>query len=89
MISNDISCDVLFSSRIGLGKNVKEEYKSCELRAVLCDDCWFRITKYPAKETMIVTFLSKKILLQEITKEEALKYAKEKLGYVPKKIKEL
>lgn len=89
MVPNDIPCDVLFSTRVGLGQKVEQEYKSSELRAVLCDDCWFRITKYPAKETMIINFLSKKILLQEITKEEALKYAKEKLGYVPKKIKEL
>lgn len=79
LVANDVSNDVLFSKRINLGKNAKE-YINCELRAVLCDDL-FRGSKYPAKERMITDFLKNE------TKERSIAYAKDKLGYVPSKIR--
>ena len=80
----DIPYDVLFSKRINLGKNANE-YLEEDLRAVLCDES-FKISKYSGKEKMIVDFLSKR---NRIGRENACKYAKEYLGYVPKDIKTL
>lgn len=79
LVVNDVSNDVLFSKRINLGENAKE-YIDCELRAVLCDDL-FKESKYPSKEELIVNFLQNK------PKEYALKYVKEKLGYIPSSIR--
>ena len=81
---NNVSADVMFSKRI----NLRKGYVDCELRAVLCDDK-FKNCKYPAKQKMIVDFLSKKVHLQDMTNDEAIKYAKDKLGYVPSEIKSL
>ncbi len=86
IISDDKHDNVLFSERINLGENSKD-YCSLKLRAVLCDE-YYRESKYPAKEKMIVNFLSEKISLGELSKEEAIVYTKEKLGYTPKEIKE-
>lgn len=82
------SYDVLFSERINL--NQECEFSFYELRAVLCDDLYRKKeSKYPIKERMITTFLSRKVKSQEMTQEQALKYAKEKLGYIPSTIKNL
>ena len=81
---NNVSADVLFSKRI----NLKKGYVDCELRAVLCDEK-FKNCKYPAKEKMIVDFLSEKVHLQDMTSDEARKYAKVKLNYIPSEIKSL
>ena len=81
---NIVSADVLFAKRI----NLSTGYVDCELRAVLCDEN-FRNAKYPGKELMIVDFLSEKVHMQNMTNEEAIQYAKEKLGYIPSKIKKL
>ena len=81
---NIILKDVLFSKRINLGKTVLEEYKDCMLRAVICDDLFIdKESKYPKKEEMITNFLSN----ANMTKEEALCYAKKHLGYIPSSIK--
>lgn len=80
--------DVMFSSRINLGKTVCEEYNECKLRAVLCDEM-FRDSKYPAKEKMVIDFLKGKVQTHNISNEQALQYAKEKLGYIPSSIKAL
>ncbi|MBR4690039.1 MAG: hypothetical protein IKO90_06210 [Bacteroidales bacterium] len=84
IVQNKIFCDVLFSSRINLGKTVFKEYSECNLRAVACDE-YFRGNKYPQKEKMIIDFISEK----QMTKVQAVEYAKEKLGYLPSKIREL
>lgn len=84
IVHNKISCDVLFSSRINLGKLVFKEYKECKLRAVACDD-YFRGNKYPQKEKMITEFIFEK----QMNKVQGSEYAKEKLGYLPSKICEL
>ena len=87
LLPNAISGDVLFSERINLGKNAGHflEYK---LRAVICDDCFIK-NKYPAKEKMIVDFLMDKVKTQNMTREEAKKYANQKLGYLPSIIRKL
>ena len=74
IIPNNTNGDVLFSNRINLNKG----FINCKLRAVLCDD-WFRSSKYPAKERMIIDFLSINDP-KNMTKED---YAKNKLGYIP------
>lgn len=81
IVANDISNDVLFSERINLGNNA-EEHSHCALRAVLCDE-YFKGSKYLKKEELIVNFL------QNNSQKNALEYAKEKLGYIPSKIKNL
>lgn len=75
VISNNEG-DVLFSSRINLGKG----FVDSELRAVLCDEC-FRTSKYPAKEKMIIDFI------KDMSKVQALEYAKNRLGYIPASIR--
>ncbi|MBR7035478.1 MAG: hypothetical protein IKI25_06965, partial [Bacteroidales bacterium] len=57
-----------------------KEYSECNLRAVACDE-YFRGNKYPQKEKMIIDFISEK----QMTKVQAVEYAKEKLGYLPSK----
>ena len=68
--------------------NIKKGDVDCELRAVLCDDKFINC-KYPGKEKMIVDFLSEKVHLQDMTSDEARKYAKVKLNYIPSEIKSL
>lgn len=80
--------DVLFSQRINLGVKVNDKFRSCKLRAVVCDE-FFRTAKYPAKEEMIYNYVYDKFNSQAMTKAEALGYAKEKLGYVPSLIRML
>ena len=81
---NIIAKDVFFSERINLGKTVLKEYKECKLRAVICDDLFReKGTKYPKKEELIINFLSN----ANMTKEEAMCYAKINLGYIPSSIK--
>ena len=84
IISNNLSSDVMFSNRINLSKG----FINCKLRAVLSDE-WFRKSKYPAKERMIVDYLYEKVRLQDMTNDEAKKYAKDKLDYIPSEIKSL
>ena len=86
LISDNKLDNVLFSERINLGENAKD-YISYKLRAVLCDE-YYKGSKYPAKERMIVDFLLEKIKSGNVSKEEAKVYAKEKLGYIPTVIKE-
>lgn len=88
MIACDRRHDVLFSQRINLGVKVNDKFRSCKLRAVVCDE-FFRTAKYPAKEEMIYNYVYDKFNSQEMTKAEALFYAKEKLGYVPSLIRML
>ena len=81
---NIIAKDVLFSERINLGKTVLKEYKECKLRAVICDDLFRdKESKYPKKEELITNFLAN----ANMTKEEAMCYAKINLGYIPSSIK--
>ena len=75
--SYDNPNDILFSKRIGLGKKANN-YIDCPLRAIVCDEFYSR---YKGKEKIMIEFLSNSIKLQEITKAQAFKYAKEKLGY--------
>ena len=87
LVSNADSGDVLFSERINLGKNAGQ-FSECKLRAVLCDDL-FITNKYPAKEELVVNFLMDKVQTQKMTKEQAIDFAKQKLGYLPSLIKNL
>ena len=87
LVPNNISQVVLFSPRINLGKTVSEIYRNCDLRAVLCDE-FFRGSKYPLKEKMIDDYLIDKMDRCEIAKEQALDYAKLRLGYIPSILKE-
>ena len=87
-ITCDRTCDVLYSNRINLGKTVSEDFVLCQLRIVLCDNL-YRQSSYPEKEEMIVEHLRHCVLNQQKSKEEALYYAKEKLGYVPSIIRAL
>ena len=88
IIQSYANCDVLFSSRINLGKNVDDEFCECKLRAVLCDEL-FHKSKYPAKEKMVIDFLLEKVQMHCMTNEQALQYAKIYLGYIPSSIKAL
>lgn len=88
VVANNTSCTVLFSCRINLGKTVLEEFRNCELRAVLCDES-FKNSKYPAKEKMVVNYLLEKVLSGKMAKNEALNYANKSLGYIPSSIKNL
>lgn len=88
VINSGTFADVLFSNRINLGKTVPNEDRICKFRAVLCDET-FRNSKYPSKELMLVDFLLDKVQSQTMTKEEAYKYAKKHLGYIPSSIKSL
>lgn len=74
---------VLLSERINLGKNAKE-FAGSILRVVLCDE-YFLGDKYPLKERMIVDQIKK----SGMCKDEAVEYAKDKLGYVPSSIRTL
>ena len=87
-IKCDNRCDVLYSSRINLGKTVSENFIRYKLRVVLCDE-FYRQSKYPNKENMLVEHLCNKVQSQETTKDKALQFAKEKLGYIPSIIKTL
>ena len=87
-IKCDNKCDVLYSSRINLGKTVSENFIRYKLRVVLCDE-FYRQSKYPNKENMLVEHLCNKVQSQKITKDKALQFAKEKLGYIPFIIKTL
>lgn len=80
--------DVLFSSRINLGKNVDDKFRECKLRAVLCDE-FFCKNKYPAKEKMICDFLTEKVQAHCMNNEQASQYAKDNLGYIPSSVKAL
>lgn len=71
--------NVLLSERINLGKNAKA-FAGC----VLCDE-YFLGAKYPLKERMIVDQIKK----SGMCKDEAVEYAKDKLGYVPSSIRTL
>lgn len=84
LISEKSSCDVLFSERINLNQELESAHY--ELRIVLCDDLYLE-SKYPLKGKMIINFLVDKLKRQEIDKEQALQYAKNKLGYIPSEIK--
>lgn len=88
VIHSYVSGDVMFSSRINLGKTVSEEYSVCKLRAVLCDEK-FRGAKYPGKEKMTIGFLMEKVQMHIMTKEQASQFAKDNLGYIPSSIKAL
>ena len=76
------SYDVLFSERINL--NQEYEFSFYELRAVLCDS-FYRDSKYRFKERMITQFIK----AQKMPQTQALKYANDKLGYVPAEIRSL
>lgn len=78
--------DIIYTKRINLGKTVFDEYLNYNLRLVICDQ-HYRKSKYPMKESMLIQFLQDKISTHEITKEKAIEYAKEKLGYIPSKIR--
>lgn len=86
VVSNNNSGDVMFSSRINLGKTVRKEFIECKLRAVLCDEL-FHDSKYPAKEKMVIDYLTEKVLTHSMTNELASQYAKDHLGYIPSSIK--
>lgn len=86
LIPNSVSDDVLFSKRINLGKKAGQ-FIDCELRAILCDESYVQ-NKFPAKEKPVVDFLMDKIRTQNMSKERAVDYAKQKLGYVPSAIKQ-
>ncbi len=88
VVQSYANCDVLFSSRINLGKTVDDEFCECKLRAVLCDEL-FRESKYTAKEKMVIDFLMEKVQVRCMTNEQALHYAKDNLGYIPSSIKAL
>lgn len=88
IIKCDKICDVMYSSRINLGKAVTEEFVGYKLRLVLCDELYLQ-SKYPRKENMLVEYLYDKIQNHTISKDDALRFAKEKLGYIPCIIKEL
>ena len=80
----DSSYDVLFSERINL--NQECEFSHYELRAVLCDNLYReKESKYRNKEKMITRFIKE----QKMTSQQALKYAQEKLGYIPSEIRSL
>ncbi|MBE6339343.1 MAG: hypothetical protein E7069_01215 [Bacteroidales bacterium] len=83
--TNKTASDVLFSSRINI-PNKAEEFQDKKLRAVLCDEL-FRDNKYPAKEELIKRFLLSKIASHEMSQEQVINYAREKLGYVPSVLK--
>lgn len=88
IIKCDKICDVMYSSRINLGKAVTEEFVGYKLRLVLCDELYLQ-SKYPRKENMLVEYLYDKVQNHMISKDDALRFAKEKLGYIPCVIKEL
>lgn len=79
LVENNISGIVLFSERINLGKNACE-FRECNLRAVVCDE-FFKESKYPNKEKMVIDFLDGK------DNEYAQIFAKDKLGYIPSKFR--
>lgn len=88
IVKSNAYSDVLFSSRINLGKTVDEDYYVCKLRAVLCDET-FRGCKYSSKEKMICDFLTDKVKKHIMTNDQAAQYAKDNLGYIPSSIKAL
>ena len=80
----DSSYDVLYSERINL--NQKCEFSHYELRAVLCDNLYMeKESKYRYKEKMITRFIKER----KMSSQQALKYAQEKLGYIPSEIRSL
>ena len=82
----DTVCDVLYSTRINLGKTVSIDYLQLKLRFVLCDELYAQ-AKYQAKEKMVVDYLYDKFDQQDILREEAIIFAKQKLGYIPSSIR--
>ena len=76
-----IKCD-------NLGKTVTEEFLGYKLRLVLCDELFLQ-SKYPKTENMLVEYLYDKVQNHMISKDDALRFAKEKLGYIPSIIKAL
>ena len=78
IVENKIPGDVLFSERIHLGKDAGD-FRNLRLRAVLCDDTFIH-RKYPAKEHMITDYIK----YTNMSKEQAIEFARQKLGYIPK-----
>lgn len=78
LVPNKNDFDVLFSKRINLTKG----FIDYRLRAVLCDEN-FKNSKYPLKEKMIADFITQ----NNMSKNRAIEYAKDKLGYIPSSIK--
>lgn len=78
LVPNKNDFDVLFSKRINLTKG----FIDYRLRAVLCDEN-FKNSKYPLKEKMVVDFITQ----NNMSKNRAIEYAKDKLGYIPSSIK--
>lgn len=83
VVASNIPGIVLFSKRINLGKNA-EEFGDLKLRAVLCDDAFIQ-NKYPIKEQMITDYIIKRNMPQD----QAIELARQKLGYIPKLIRQL
>lgn len=84
LINESSSFDVLFSERINLNQENESSYY--ELRAVLCDNLYKeKESKYRHKEKMITQFIKG----QKMTSQQALKYANDKLGYIPSEIRSL
>jgi len=80
----DSSYDVLFSERINLNQECESSHY--ELRAVLCDNLYReKESKYRYKEKMITRFIKER----KMSSQQALKYAQEKLGYIPSEIRSL
>lgn len=83
IVEDKVTGVVLFSKRINLGKNAGE-FGELKLRAVLCDDSFIE-HKYPAKEQMITDY----ILNRNMPQEQAIEFARQKLGYIPKTVRQL
>lgn len=80
--SSSVQGDVLFSERINLGKNAGE-FALLNFRAVMCDN-YFRDGRYPLKEKLVTDHGVSSMM----TKEDALAFSKNNLGYIPAKVKE-
>ena len=88
-------CDVLMTTRIGLGfsnNHYDHIYQEAELRCIVCDKYFKMRDKdnvgYPKRTEAIDNFLKRKLEAGEMTKEQAINYSKQWYGAVSQWLKD-
>ena len=83
-VSSDVKHkDIIYTTRFGLGNSVDAYFRALPLRLVVLDNN-FKCAQYKAKEQIVLDYL----IQSKNTKEQAETFCKERLTYLPSKIKE-
>lgn len=83
-VSSDVKYEgIIYTTRFGVGNSVDAYFRGLALRLVVLDNN-FKCAQYKAKEQIVFDYLTQ----SKITKEQAEDFCKERLTYLPSKIKE-